>query len=224
MITASVLALSSASLHALPEVRSNKSLGTWQQFVTKLGLQKKPEASVYFDTDRLEAGEYLATGGGLFDKDRRVRRLANVGRVVKQKNGPDIVVYDFDEIYTVDRSGRAAFPRYSYLFGRRPAAIVADGQINNWPVDNRQALNLYVYNSCDPKNPWKGVAPHPGRGGDGERVVTLSTTFVSGGGGGGYGLPGTKGIDWLPARGRPRRADLVFVGRPPAGRARGQGL
>ena len=59
-IAALVLVLFGAPLHALPDVKfdKSKSLGTWEQFVTSLGLRKKPGAAIYFDADRLVVGEF----------------------------------------------------------------------------------------------------------------------------------------------------------------------
>ena len=190
-----------APLHALPDVKfdKRKSLGTWQQFVTSLGLQKKPGAAIYFDTDRLVVGEQVDYSFD-FEPTHRRQIRTGVGRVVKQTGGPDIVVYDFDEIYTaVGPSASIELPSTIYFFGRRPAAIVADGQISNWPAAS--GLTVYALNSCDPNDTTKRAEAGLGRGGDGrwtryERKTDGQEIFAaSGGGGGGYGTAGSSGFD-----------------------------
>ncbi len=191
-----------APLHALPEIKfdKSKSLGTWQQFVTSLGLQKKPNAAIYFDTDRLVVGEQVAYSFD-FEPEHRRQIRTGVGRVVKQAGGPDIVVYDFDEIYTaVGPSASIKLPTTIYIFGRRPAAIVADGQISNWPAE-ALLLTIYALNSCDPNDTTKRAEAGLGRGGDGRLTRYVRKTDgqeifdVSEGGGGGYGTAGASGRD-----------------------------
>lgn len=203
-----VLMVLAAPLHALPDVKFNKSksLGTWQQFVTSLGLQKKPGAAIYFDTDRLVVGEFNKPFGDLSDfaPENRRQIRTGVGRLVKQIGGPAIVVYDFDEIYTaVGPSASIKLPSKIYLFGRRPAAIVADGQISNWPYENgEQTLSVYACNSCDPDNTNLRAPAGAGRGGDGKWVREYFPDppgsyydYFSKGGGGGYGTRGERGAD-----------------------------
>ena len=196
-----------APLHALPDVKfdKSKSLGTWQQFVTSLGLQKKPNAAIYFDTDRLVVGEQVAYSFD-FEPTHRRQIRTGVGRVVKQTGGPDMVVYDFDEIYTaVGQSASIKLPTTIYIFGRRPAAIVADGQISTWPAASAQ-LTVYALNSCDPNDTTKRAEAGLGRGGNGRWTRYVRKTdgqeifAASGGGGGGYGTAGSSGFD---ADGRP---------------------
>lgn len=206
-LAAFVFVLGMAPLHALPDVKfeKSKSLGTWRAFVTSLGLQKKPGAAIYFDTDRLVVGEFNPFGDlGDFAPENRRQIRTGVGRLVKQIGGPAIVVYDFDEIYTaVGPSASIKLPTTIYLFGRRPAAIVADGQISNWPYENgEQTLSVYAYNSCDPDNTNLRAPAGAGRGGDGKWVREYLPDppgsyydYFSKGGGGGYGTGGEWGAD-----------------------------
>lgn len=203
-IAALVLVLFGAPLHALPEVKfdKSKSLGSWRAFVTSLGLQKKPDAAIYFDTDRLVVGEFETKFpySSDFEPEKRRQIRTGVGRLVKQVGGPDIVVYDFDEIYSaVGPSASIKLPSTIYLFGRRPAAIVADGQISNWPAEAR-LLTIYALNSCDPNDTSKSAQAGQGRGGDGGwrqyvRDDGQEIFAASGGGSGGYGTPGARGFD-----------------------------
>jgi len=191
-----------ALLQALPEIKSDKSLGTWREFVTSLKLQNKPGAAIYFDTDRLVAGEYTGNDpSNYFAKKFRKERRTNVGRIVKQKKGLDIVVYDFDEIYTrTDASVSGVLPHTVYFFGRRPAAIVADGQISNWPLEGF-ALGIHALNSCDPDDIALRAPAGAGRGGDGrwakyEREDGREIWAASAPGSGGYGTSGLSGVEY----------------------------
>ena len=198
-----------APLHALPDVKFDKSnsLGTWEQFVTRMGLQNESQATVYFDTDKLVAGRFTGEDPDRFAGINRQQRLQNVGRIVKQVGGPETVVYDFDEIYTQTYAAGVLTvpPQQVLIFGRRPAAIVADGQISNWPTGRllgpeavksaARTLSIEALNSCDPDSTGL-VAPTPtrARGGRGAVAKLGSGYFLaSGGGGGGYGTPGAPG-------------------------------
>lgn len=193
-IAFALLLILAARLYALPDVKfdKSKSLGTWEQFVTSLGLQDSPAygAAVFLDTDLLVAGAVQNSWSGR--EDREVRR-ANVGRVVRQEGGPDIVVYDFEEIYTIDAQNES-LPSKIVLFGRRPAAIVADGQISNWPSERGSRLSIEAHNSCNPDN-LAEKAPSAARGGDGyvRHDSKWGTVFV-GAGSGGYGSAGDSGM------------------------------
>lgn len=192
-----LVALVAAPLHALPDIRSNKSLGNWYNFVRSMSLHTDSRAIVFFDTDLLVAGRDAGVWG-----ERQVLRR-QVGRVVAQNRGPDIVVYDFDEIYTLGPRGER-LPASIVLYGRRPAAIVADGQISNWPQDWSNPLRIDANNSFDPNSPQMTLppwlkfrgdkAPSTARGGDGYAIVDPTFGSVTvGAGSGGYGTPGADG-------------------------------
>jgi hypothetical protein len=189
---ASFLSLA-AQGHALPDVKfdKSKSLGTWEQFVTSLGLQDSPAygPSVFLDTDRLVAG---AVRNGWSGREGREVLRENVGRLVQQKGGPDIVVYDFEEIYTIDAQNES-LPSKIILFGRRPAAIVADGQISNWPSERGSRLSIEAHNSCNPDN-LAEKATSTARGGDGYVQDSEWGTVLVGAGSGGYGSAGDSGM------------------------------
>ena len=207
-----------APLHALPDVRfdKSKSLGTWEQFVTSLGLQNEPSSGpfplIYFDTDNLVVGEYL--WGDIFSDffEKRGRRPLRygVGRIVKQDGGPEIAVYDFDEIYTFGDRGNQ-LPGIIVLLGRRPALIVADGQISNWPKDPFNTLEIWAYNSRSPDKTSLKSPAGSGRGRSSNLTVyevNDETQYAwSGAGSGGYGTAGQAG----------RSLDIFNVGTVPGG-------
>lgn len=182
-----------APLHALPDIKfdKSKSLGTWEQFVTSLGLQDSPAygPAVFLDTDRLVAGAVRNSWSGR--EGREVLR-ENVGRLVQQNGGPDIVVYDFEEIYTIDAQNES-LPSKIILFGRRPAAIVADGQISNWPSERGSRLSIEAHNSCNPDN-LAEKATSTAQGGDGYVQDSEWGTVLVGAGSGGYGSAGDSGM------------------------------
>jgi hypothetical protein len=227
-----LLCLTIAPLHALPNIKSNASLGNWYDFLRSMNLHNDPQPHqvvVFFDTDRLVAGKWrgdrgsligrssVLAGGG-FDKSRRDVRRENVGRLVSQTGGPDIVVYDFDEIYTIGPDGKS-LPSQIVIFGRRPAAVVADGQISNWPSSNPgNRLQISAFNSCDPDNP-AVKSPATARGGPGQAFYwedAFGKRWVDqvGAGSGGYGSPGADGI------GGAQVAELAGISPGRGGRAK----
>jgi len=196
VVAASFLVAFVHPLPALPDINfdKSKSLGTWQQFVTSLGLQNDRAATIYFDTDKLVAGRFTGKGQYDFGGGNRQPLRTPVGRIVKQAIGPDIVVYDFDEIYTTN------LPWRIIIFGRLPAAIVADGQISNWPSEDLSSatLDIHALNSFNPDDTTQRAPAGRGQGKDGNlrEVIVLDGYgwMVSSGGGGGYGTAGLKGL------------------------------
>lgn len=169
---------------------------------------------VYLNTDTLTAG---ILSDRLSDhmhwnvlKVPRTELRQNVGRVVAQVNGPDIVVYDFTEIVT-QLGTPEIYPREVELLiiGQRPAAIVCQGAIGAYnssfpstsdfeePSDSAD-LSISALNSCDPDNPYEVRWPGSSPGGDGSvrfaEAGAGSIVYFSGtGGSGGYGGSGREG-------------------------------
>jgi len=194
-----LLCLTIAPLHALPDVKSNKSLGNWYDFVAGMGMVGEPDGvHVFFDTDRLEAGKAVPSYAySVITRSATLSVLkTNVGRLVPQSNGPDIVVYDFDEILTFGGPENRRVPHQIAIFGRRPAAIVADGQISNWPASSRtdgRKLQVTALNSCDVVSPYLAIAVPISPGGQGSQAFEGSLVSNGPGGGGGYGGAGESG-------------------------------
>ena len=169
-----------------------------------MGMVGEPDGvHVFLDTDRLEAGKAVPSYAYSVITRSATRTVlrTNVGRLVPQQNGPDIVVYDFDEIYTFGGPQNRRVPNEIVIFGRRPAAIVADGQISTWPAsswtDGRK-LHVIALNSCDVANPYSAVAVPVSPGGRGTQAFEGSRVSNGHGGGGGYGGVGEKGAIGIP--------------------------
>lgn len=205
--------LSCIDASALPNIESDGRLGSWAEFLQSMGYTKEtitPNDTIFLDTDLLSAGEIVYDGvsptGGWFYLNRPRNELRqNVGRLVSQAGGPDIVVYDFTEIVTSVPG--AYFPSQIVILGQRPAAIVCQGMIGSYapnePAPEDLFLGAYLsitaLNSCDPANPlgsrWSGTSP----GGHGFTATYtddewgVTTTATGRGGSGGYGGSGVSG-------------------------------
>jgi hypothetical protein len=207
--------ISCASVSALPNIESDGRLGSWADFLQSMGYTEENKTSysrIYLDTDRLSAGVIVhdgvsPTGGWEYLNNPRNELRQNVGRLVSQPGGPDIVAYDFTEILTSVAS--AYFPNILVIIGQRPAAIVCQGMIGSYdpnvssPEDLFLSPNLFItaLNSCDPANPlnsrWLGASPG-GAGGfiswtDDDGVNYTATGFGGSGGYGGIGVGGQNG-------------------------------
>lgn len=210
--------LSCTSLFALPNIQSDGRLGSWADFLQSIGYtfeKRNIYAAVYVDTDRLTAGVLVSFAGTRWQylNSQRDELRQNVGRLVAQTGGPDIVVYDFTEIIT--SLPAEYFPKNLVIIGQRPAAIVCQGMIGSYEGSTIEledmflgmSLEITALNSCDPTNPfgsrWPGTSP----GGAGTTVSFtddkgVTETLTGTGGSGGYGGNGVFGQNQGPLGGQ----------------------